>query len=317
MPTRPTSTRRTATPDPAGSGYRSAQYAKAFSDVGRPCHLPRSGGWLIERAIAGTGFTDAMGLYPLFGCTDWSALADDLEAARDGWISATLVADPLGDPDEAVLKRSFDLVVPYKTHFIAEMTGPPETFVSKSHRQNARRALHKVTVEICDDPLRLIDDWVALYAMLVRKHGVSGLRAFSRDSFSSQLAAPGLVMFRAVMDGETVGLDLWYVDGDVAQGHLAAFNEQGYASSAAYGTKWTMLNHFFAQGISRVNFGGLAGAPGTDSSGLAHFKKGWSNTTRPAYLCGRIFDEAAYRQLARKRADTHYFPAYRAGEFPA
>ena len=53
-------------------GYLSQEYAAAFAEFGTARRLPRSGGWLIERPIAGTDDRDAMGCYPLFSCADWS-----------------------------------------------------------------------------------------------------------------------------------------------------------------------------------------------------------------------------------------------------
>ena len=37
------------------------------------------------------------------------------------------------------------------------------------------------------------------------------VRAFSRAAFEKQLGVPGLVMFRALVNEEIVGLHLWYV----------------------------------------------------------------------------------------------------------
>ena len=297
----------------AAPGYRSALYAEAFTAFGTPRSLCDSGGWLLRRPIAQTGLSDAMGLYPLFCCADWSAVAADLRRDCADCVSVMLVSDPLGDYDEDLLRRSFDRVHPFKDHFIADLTEPLDSFVSKSHRQNARRALNKVDVELCETPMQFLDDWIELYAVLADKHDVHGMRAFSRDSFEQQFRVPGLVMFRASRDGETVGLDLWYVDGDIAQGHLAAFSKTGYACSASYATKWTLLN-YFADKVRWVNFGGVAGATGQGAQGLQHFKTGWGNTTRRTYICGSVFDRAAYRDLTRGRAETSYFPAYREGE---
>lgn len=256
---------------------------------------------------------DATGLYPLFCCDDWSGLEGDLHRIERDLVSLTIVTDPLGDHDTRTLGRVFDLVRPFKDHYIADLSVPLKAFVSKSHRQNARRALRKVQVEICETPWQHLDAWLDLYATLVERHGVTGLRAFSRRSFERQLRTPGMVMFRARVDDRTVGLDLWYVDGDVAQGHLAAFSPEGYRTSASYATKWCLLNHFVDK-VRWVNLGGLAGSPGKGAAGLAHFKRGWTNVTRPTYLCGRIFDAAAYDALTRMHPATDYFPAYRAGE---
>ncbi len=300
-------------PSLAAPGYRSATYAEAFTEFGRPCLLPRSGGWMLQRPIANSGGVDAMGLYPLLCCRDWSALSADLDEYGVDWVSATAVTDPMGEYDVPLLQRSFDRVHPFKDHFIAEMTGPPESFVKKSHRQKARRALRDVEVEVCTNPIDHIEDWVTLFAVLTERHAITGLRAFSRQSFAHQLATPGMVVFRASVGGETVGLDLWYVDGDLAQGHLVAFNDLGYAHSASYATKWTLL-HYFADRVRWVNFGGVAGAADSASNGLARFKSGWCNTTRKSYLCGRVFDDAAYRELTRGLPETTFFPAYRTGE---
>ena len=68
---------------------------------------------------------------------------------------------------------------------------------------------------------------VGLYAHLTERHGITGIRAFSRAAFARQLAVPGLVMFRAAAAGETVGLHLWYVQDDVAYGHLGATSPRG------------------------------------------------------------------------------------------
>ncbi|WP_111414178.1 GNAT family N-acetyltransferase [Billgrantia lactosivorans] len=293
-------------------GYLHPCYAESFLGFGEPRGLESSGGWILERAIPGAAARDAMGLYPLFCCRDWTALRRDLELEGARWVSLALVADPFGEYDRRLLERTFDIVQPYKEHFVADTSVPLEAFVSSSHRSNARRALRKVEVEVCEEPARFMDDWVALFDVLARRHDIHGLRAFSRAAFERQLRVPGLVMFRAVHGGRTVGLDLWYVQDDVAQGHLVAFNDEGYALSASYATKWTLLN-YFAGRVRWVNFGGLPGSA-DPSTGLGHFKRGWSNTTRKAYFCGSIFDHQAYERLAGSVPQTSFFPAYRAGE---
>ena len=122
-----------------------------------------------------------------------------------------------------------------------------------------------------------------------------------------------MVMFRAVHEGRTVGLDLWYVQDDVAQGHLVAFSDEGYSLSASYATKWTLLNYFVGK-ARWVNFGGLPGSADESERRLGQFKRGWANTTRKAYFCGRIFDSQAYDALSQCAPETSFFPAYRAGD---
>ena len=107
------------------------------------------------------------------------------------------------------------------------------------------------------------------------------------------------------------GLDLWFAHGDVAYGHLVAFNDLGYANRASYATKWAVLEHFAADPSVRfVDLGGAA------EEGLASFKRGWSNAVRVAHLCSRVLQPAVYDELCRARGAPmgQYFPAYRTGE---
>ena len=164
------------------------------------------------------------------------------------------------------------------------------------------------------DPVGHLAKWVELFGVLAKRHRITGIRAFSPDAFAKQLAIPGMVMFDARANGETVGLDLWYIQGDVAYGHLVAFNERGYALRASYATKWFMLN-YFAGKVRWVDLGGGAGTISNGSDGLSLYKEGWSTGTVPAYLCCRIFDQTLYDVLSAASGTTgsSYFPAYRAG----
>lgn len=294
-------------------GYLHQDYAESFSFFGSPRKLQHSGGWVLEREIADTGSHDAMGLYPLFCCNDWNELFRDLEVQRKQWVSLALVTDPFGAYNRSLLERTFDIVCPYKEHYAVDTHMPLDDFVSRSHRSNARRALRKVEVEVCSDPGSFLDDWIELFGVLARKHGIRGVRAFSRAAFERQFQVPGLVMFRAVHAGRTVGLDLWYVQNDVAQGHLVAFSAEGYALGASYATKWTMLS-YFQDRVRWVNLGGVPDTTKTAGGGLDHFKRGWSNMTQTAYFCGHIFDNNVYENLAKGKPVTTFFPAYRVGE---
>lgn len=115
-------------------------------------------------------------------------------------------------------------------------------------------------------------------------------------------------MFLAIHEGRTIGLDLWYVQDDVAQEHLVAFSDEGYLLSASYATKWTSLNSFVGE-ARWVNFGGLPGSADEPERGLRHFKRGWANTTRKAYFYGRSFDRQAYDALSQCVPETSFFPA--------
>jgi hypothetical protein len=302
------------------TGYAHPRYAASLKEFGTPRPLPRSGGWLLERAIDGTALRDAMGCYPLFACADWSQLHLDLEDSTDGLVSLSAVTDPFGDYTEDYLRRCFpDVVLPFKEHFVTELGAKPlPAFVSKHHRYYARKASEQVRVERCDNPAQFVDEWTTLYGALVERHALKGIKAFSRRSFAAQLDVPGIVMFRAVAADTTVGAHLWYVQNDVAYSHLAASNALGYELMAAYALYWFALEYFAEQRIGWLDVGAGAGLGG-DDAGLTRFKRGWSTASRTVYFCGRIFDRQKYAEATQAKgvvaADTRYFPAYRQGEF--
>jgi hypothetical protein len=156
--------------------------------------------------------------------------------------------------------------------------------VELHHQRNARKALGLIEAECAASAESWRDEWNHLYTNLVDRHSVTGIATFSRDSFAQQLRVPGITAFRATQSRQTVGVNLWYVHQE----------EAGY-----------------------YHLGAGAGAASDGSDGLTRFKRGWTNATRIAYLCGRIFDHPNYRRIAEAKGtgETHYFPAYRKGEF--
>jgi hypothetical protein len=303
--------------DPAVFGYAHPSYAASLSEFGQPLLLARSGGFLLRRRIAGADADDAMGCYPLFACANWRALCDDLDGL-DGLVSVTLVSDPFGEYDRALLRRGFpDLAVPFKEHFALDLGTSPFEVISRDHRRDVRASLRKVRVELCDRPWDWTDTWWELYRDLAARHGLRGIRAFSRQAFAVQLATPGIVVFRATAGDRVVGMHLWFQAGDVCHSHLNACSAEGRRLRAAFAMHWTAIEHF-RERVRWLNLGGGAGTQTTGDDGLTRFKRGWSNATRHAYLCGRILDRSRYEALAgaRWRADDDdYFPAYRRGEF--
>jgi hypothetical protein len=270
----------------------------------------------LERQIPGFLYYDAMGCYPLFFCQDWSQLCVDLEDIGDELTSIALVTDPFGVYDRAYLEQCFDMVTPFKEHFVVDCSQPMDVIVSKHHRYYARKALKSVHVEKCQDPTQFLSEWVSLYATLIDRHNLKGIKTFSRMAFAKQLSIPGMVMFRAVSQGVTVGLDLWYVQGEVAYGHLVAYSPLGYKLRASYALKWYLIR-YFADKVRWIDLGGGAGVGSKNADGLSHFKRDWSTGTRTAYFCGRIFDHERYMEIVKAKGitDTDYFPAYRSGEF--
>jgi hypothetical protein len=298
------------------TGYLHPVYAASLREFGTPLRLCAAGGWLLVRKIPGRDWFDAMGCYPLFCCRDWSGLPQDLEPLKGTLISLALVTDPFGNYNEDLLRQCFDHVLAFKEHFVADLTQPVNTLAPKYHRKHARHALRNSTIEILSHPPDALNDWDRLYQNLVARHQIKGLRTFSRVSFEAQLKVPGMVALRAVVNSETVGMHLWYVQGDVAYSHLSAYSDAGYDLRVSYGLNWA-ANEYFANKLRWLVLGAGAGTSASGDRGLTDYKRGWSTGTRQVYFCGRTFDPERYRALTESQHSpaTQYFPAYRAHEF--
>ena len=298
-------------------GYGHRQYAESFSEIAVPRELLHSGGWILDRAIPGSQLRDGMGCYPIFACQDWAGLQDDLRALTDQLVSLTVVPDPFGNFTDDLLWRAFEVVLPYKQHYVTDLSLPIERWIGRRHRRNVEKSLGLVELEVCPDPLELLDVWAALYADLIERHGITGLRMFSRTAFEKQLGVPGVAMFKASVAGHVVGLHIWYVHDDVAYGHLGATSAKGYDVMASYALYWHAIEHLRAR-VRWLDLGAAAGlSDASADNGLVRFKAGWSTGVRQTYLCGRVFQPAVYAGLteARGMGATRYFPAYRHGEF--
>ena len=301
------------------TGYLHPTYVDALSEFGQPVLLPRCGGWVLQRSINGYAAVDAMGCYPLFACEDWSSLQPDIERLDSEWVSLALVADPFGGYSPDYLKTCFpDVMIPFKQHFAVDLRKPARDFVIDHHARNARKAFQRVDVELCQDPIVLLDDWISLYEVLVQRHQIRGMTAFSRRSFTRQMQVPGLVVFRATSEGATTGMLLWYIMDDIAYYHLGAYSDLGYDLRASFALFSFAIDYFADTGLRWLNLGAGAGTRGATDDGLSRFKKGWSNSVRTAYFCGRVFDQAKYREIVLCKTglpETGYFPLYRHGEF--
>ena len=316
------------------TGYQHPDYAQSLSEFGTPRHLPESGGWILERPIPGcpalgaerrgaSGLRvgeakDAMGPYPLFTCRHWDQLPADVAGLSGSLVTLVLVTDPFAEIDTAQLGTGFDFVKPFKCHYIADLTSPFEEALNKHHRYYVKKSLREIETEVCEEPLRYLREWIGLYDNLVQKRGIRGLRAFSAQSFHTQLSIPGMVLVVGRQGGQIVGAHLVAIQGDVAYSHLAALSSVGYQLNAAYGIYGATLEYLTARNVRYLDLGGAPGLdPDTPTDGLTRFKRGWSRTTRLVYLCGRVLDPERCAELCRLKGvgATDYFPAYRAGEF--
>ena len=300
------------------SGYLHPMYAQSLIEHGEPLELPASQGWILKRPIPGTSQFDGMGCYPIFTCQEWSALGKDLTALADRLVCLSLVTDPFGRYNQQDLLNAFiDIVRPYKQHFVIDLQQRPQNFVTAHHQRNADKALSKVVIEICAEPLDHLDDWVALYSNLIARHHITGIARFSVAAFAQQLRVPGIAAFRARLDAQTIGMMLWYVQDKIGYYHLGAYNADGYKLKASFALFWKALEHFSREGLQWLSLGAGAGAQGDRNDGLTRFKQGWSTDVRTAYFCGRIFDQKKYHEIVQIKGTppSNYFPAYRLGEF--
>jgi GNAT acetyltransferase-like protein len=297
------------------SGYLHPAYAASFVDIATPRELAGCGAWILERPIGASALHDAMGCYPLFCCRDWSRLPEELPALAEDLVSFTFVTDPFGDFDVDDLRHTFDVVRPFKRHYVTDLASGQGNPTTRRHRRNTARAAAAVTLDRVEAPALLSDLWVELYGGIVERHGLTGLHAFSRQCLERQLSVPGLRMFSATSEGSMVGLHLWYVQGDVAYGHLGATSPRGHELMASYALYAFAIEQLRSE-VRWLALGGSAGQSDDDEDdGLTRFKKGWATGTRQVYLCGKVLQPDDYHRLAGgTQAPGDYFPAYRCGE---
>jgi len=302
------------------SGYVHPLYAYSLDEFGDPCELPHSKGWILKRQIPDFPHHDAMGCYPFFSCLNWPALIDDCRAMEDdnSLLCLSIVTDPFANLDEKYLRECFhDMVVPFKEHYVIDLTRSRESFVSNHHKRNALKASRSLDIVPCQNPKEHLDQWCVFYQNLIERHQIKGITAFSKMSFKKQLEVPGMVMFTAKNGNEPVGMLLFYIQGEVVYYHLGAYSPVGYNLRSSFAMFWFAIEYFAANGLRWLNLGAGAGVRSDDTDGLSRFKRGWSTGTRTVYFCGRIFDRAGYSEIVQAKGitATDFFPAYRKAEF--
>jgi hypothetical protein len=286
--------------------YASLEYARSLGHIGEPLAVPEWGGFVLTRPTQEGEYRDAIGPYPLTVLTPDADIGEGLERLKQhGLVSVVLVADPLSRPTGAI--PGFDLARPFKTHQVHDPRfGRPD--YGKHHRYEIRRAERRVDtreIELAEH----LADWLSLYDALIRRHGLSGVHAFSPAYHEALAALPGLRTFGGFIDGLLVSAHVFVAHQGGATSHLAASSDVGYAAGAAYAVNALALEVLGADGP--VNLGGGAGSGDDPKDGLARFKAGFANTTATAWLCGAILDPQTYQRLASDKRDSSFFPAYR------
>ena len=298
-------------------GYAHKDYIFSLEEFGKPLFLPKSGGWILRRPVSESAFYDGMGGYPLFSCLQWENLAHDFKTLEHELVSLVLISDVFGAYTEQALKSVFnDLVLPFKTHFIVDLSKPLNDFILAHHRYYGRKAQKEMDIFPATDPQAWLNDWQILYNQLIERYKITGMSTFSPGAFQKQFRVPGLQVFIARSDDQVLGMQMWFVSDVKAYHHLSAYSKKGYQKRASYGLLWFALNYFQDKGLKYLDLGGVAGL-NNKNDGLSKFKAGWSNEQRWVYLCGKIFDKKKYSELAAQNnsSESTYFPSYREGEF--
>ena len=123
------------------TGYAHFLYASSLAEFGQPRFLPHCEGWILERDIPGSTDRDGMGCYPLFACRNWSGREADLAELENKLVSVVMVTDPFGAYEPGKLSVWFNHgAVPFKEHYVDDLSQPIEQSVSRHHRRNARKA---------------------------------------------------------------------------------------------------------------------------------------------------------------------------------
>lgn len=286
--------------------YTSKQYVEALADGKSVVKLGAGERHAIIRPVGNSEYTDIVGSYP-FGIVDSQALDEFNESSKLRAVTYVGVTDAL-ENDALALER-FDFLRPYKTHFVVDRGGR-EPLLSKHHCREVKKA--KQTCFVREISLNdYLDEWCSLYDNLVAKHDLGSSHRFSRAYFEAISNMSEFITFGAYVGKNLVSAHIWLKHNDVMYSHLAASSQLGYQHGASYCLYWYAIYH--SNECALLDLGGVP--DNSHNDGLARFKKGFANTTRTNWLCGRILDSDAYNELCLAKGvatkSAQYFPAYR------
>ena len=292
------------------TGYFHKGYAKSIIKDAKLVNLTESKGWLLQRDIPNTLFSDVTNCYPLLCCQNWNKIEDDINNLPNKIISVSLVTEPFAEIKKD-LSKTFNIFIPFKEHFIVDYR--LKISFTTHHQKEISRSIKKgVEIELCINPLSYIDQWHDLYNILINRHNIRKSICFSKSLFINQFKVPGIVVFRAIKDLKTIGMTLWFVSNNNAYYHLAAYSDKGYQTSCSYALMDYALNYFNKKGITQVTLGAGAGLTQDKHDGLSRFKSGWSNYTKKTYFGGKILNLDEYTNIVNtSKSHPSFFPAYR------
>ena len=140
-----------------------------------------------------------------------------------------------------------------------------------------------------------------LYQFLIHAACHRWAAVFSPSIFARQFEVPGFTLLRAVNDGVTAGMSIWYEQGNVAYLHLSAFDATGYKwGGASYALLWTAWE-WFAPRVRWLALGAGSGSIARDD-GLSWFKSGWATARgQPIFAGACSIENGTKHSSATKR----------------
>ena len=287
--------------------YAALEYVEALGHIGKCVAVPEWDGFVLSRALPQGDDEDAIGSYPFATLARDAHLSAGLQRlAVQGLVSLILVPDPFHAPGRAQFEQAFDLCAPFKTHYLIDPSHAGEP--TKHHRDRMRRGMRRC----CVRQVQLAGHqgaWNALYSGLAQKHDIRGAAAFTPRYFEMLAANPLMTTFAAYVGEEIAAMTIWFAYDGVVYNHLTASNAAGYANGANFALYGAAIEHFRGEGV--IDLGGGSGFRDDPDDGLATFKRGFSNASTQALLCGAILDRERYGELSRAKTNTAFFPAYR------
>src|SRR5262249_52760064 len=103
------------------AGYAHELYSESLAEFGSVIMLEHAGASLLKRRIPNSANYDCVGCYPLFVCERVECLCTDFELLTKDIVSVGVVIDPWSGGDEASLVDSFEIVKPFKIHYLVDL----------------------------------------------------------------------------------------------------------------------------------------------------------------------------------------------------
>lgn len=287
--------------------YARMPYAAALSHIGQPVDIPEWGTAVVLRPING-GFIDAVGPYPLCSIMKSSDIEAGFERLREiGVVSFVAVVDTFTSVPVNALEVYFD-IKQFKNHFVYDSKIGP-IFSTGKEMTKIRKTMKEVSINVFSLGERLAE-WTNLYDELCNRHDLRGVHRFPREYHEMLAHLPEAVPLGAFKDNQLVACVIWIRHNRHVYSHLTASNSIGYQLRAVQALNYSALEIF--KDCETIGFGGGAGSEDSSNDGLADFKRRFSNSTRPAFLCTKVIDKVMYQTLTSERThNPDFFPAYR------